>query len=199
MLQPSAPKITANRHKANTLPLRLPNSSIMDSLYRELRIVFGQGEQPEERALVVWDGFDQPTKEDAVRFYSGKSWPDVLAHLRKLKDEPVFRGAYFLEEWSVLSPGALAYYARAHLDFLPETLAGTQRNEEFPFYFLGQLYQLFYMHKGTPFTSVQTSLLRRLVEWLAEMATTPGTFEYYAADIKLQAEKVLTEMRAHEA
>ena len=170
----------------------------MDSLQRELRSVFGQDDPPQESALVVWDGFDVPTKEDAVRFYSGKDWQAVLAHLRKLKDEPVFRGAYFLEEWSVLSPSGLAYYARAYFDFLWETLGSAQPDEEFPFYFLGQLYQVFYMHKGSPFTPVQTECVRQVVERLGEMATAAGPFEYYGDDVKLQAQKVLTEMRAHD-
>ncbi len=169
----------------------------MDSLHRELMTAFGQGERPEEGELVLWDGFDQPDKENAVRFYSGKAWPDVLAHLRKLKDEPVFGGAYFLEEWSVLSPPALAYYARAHIEFLWETLAGAKPDEEFIFHFLGELYQVFYMHKGRPFSPAQTNLLRRVVERIGEKAAAPGLFEYYGDDIKLQAEKVLTGMEAH--
>ena len=170
----------------------------MDSLYPELSIGFGQGERPEESELVLWDGFDQPTKEDAVRFYAGKNWQDVLTHLRKLKDEPVFGGAYFLEEWSVLSPRALAYYARAHLDFLRETLASPQPDEEFTFHFLGQLYQVFYMHKRSPFSLAQTNLLRRVVQRISEKAEAPGTFEYYRDDVRLQAEKILTQMAPHD-
>jgi hypothetical protein len=169
----------------------------MDSLHPELMIAFGQGERPGEDELVLWDGFDQPIKEDAVRFYSGKAWPDVLEHLRNLKDEPLFRGAYFLEEWSVLSPSALTYYARAYLEFLWETLASAQPDEEFTFHFLGQLYQVFYMHKGSPFSLPQTNLLRRIVERIGEKAAALDLFDYYVDDIKLQAEKVLTEMEAH--
>ena len=165
----------------------------MDSLHHELMTAFGQGEPPEERELVLWDGFDQPTKEDAVRFFASKAWPDVLAHLRKLRDEPVFRGAYFLEEWSVLSPRALAYYARGHLDFLWETLASAQPDEEFTFYFLGQLYQVFHIHKGSPFNPAQTRLLRRVVERIGEQATA-GSFEYFREDIKRQAESLLPKM-----
>lgn len=152
---------------------------------------FGEGERPEEGALVLRDGFDQPTKEDAVRFYSGKTWVDVLAHLRTLKDEPVFRGAYFLEEWSVLSPPALAYYARGHLEFLQETLASAQPNEEFIFQFLGQLCQVFHMHKGSLFSPAQTRSLRDVVERIGAKAAAPGSFEYFGDDIRLQVEKVL--------
>jgi hypothetical protein len=105
--------------------------------------------------------------------------------LRSLKDEPVFGGAYFLEEWSVLSPRALAYYARAHLEFLLETRASAQTDEEFIFCFLGQLYQV--VHAGNPFHPAQTNLLRRVVEWIGEEA---------GDEIRLQAEKVLAEMGA---
>ena len=169
----------------------------MDALHREMMTGFGQGDRPHDSALVLWDGFDQPNKEDAVRFYSGKTWTDVLAHLRGLKDEPIFGGAYFLEEWSVLSPPALVYYARAHFEFLWETLAQAPPNEEFIFHLLGQLYQVFYMHKGSPFNPAQTDLIRRVVQHIAEKAVEPGLFEYYGDDIWEWAEKVLAEMGAH--
>lgn len=169
----------------------------MDSLHRETMTGFGQGDRPHEGELVLWDGFDQLEKEDAVRFYSGKTWPDVLAHLRGLKNEPVFRAAYFLEEWSVLSVPALAYYARAHLEFLWETLGQAQPDEEFIFHLLEQLYQVVYMHKGSPFNPAQTDLLRRVVQRIAEKAATPGFFEYCGDDIAQAAERVLAEMDAH--
>jgi hypothetical protein len=114
-----------------------------------------------------------------------------------LKDEPVFRGAYFHEEWSVLSPRALAYYARAYLEFLQETLATAQPDEEFVFYFLGALYQVFYMHKGSPFSSPQTILIRRIVRRTGERAA-GGLFEYFGDDIKIQAETLLTQMGTRE-
>lgn len=53
------------------------------------------------------------------------------------------------------------------------------------------------MHKGSPFSPAQTTLLRRLVERLGERAAVPDLFEYWGDDIKLQAEKVLNEMEAH--
>ncbi len=169
----------------------------MDSLHQEMSTAFGQGDRPDGSELVLWDGLDQPDKEDAVRFYARKTWPDVLAHLRGLKDEPLFRGAYFLEEWAVLRPPALAYYARAHFEFLSETLVQVPPDEEFIFHFLGQLYQVFYMHQGSPFNPAQTNLIRRVVQHIAERAMEPGLFDYYGDDIWEWAEKVLAEMEAH--
>lgn len=168
----------------------------MESLHTEIRTGFGQGERPPESELVLWNGFDQPEKEYAVRFYSGKTWPDVLAHLRGLKDEPVFGAAYFLEEWSVLSVSALAYHARAHLEFLCETLASADPDEEFVLKFLGQLYQVIYMHKGSPFNPAQTDLLRRVAQRIGEKAVVPGSFEY-CEDVKRGADQFLAELEAH--
>lgn len=135
-------------------------------------------------------------KEGAVRFFSRQTWADVLAHLRGLKDEPAFKAACFLEEWSALSSPALAYYARAYLEFLRETLSSPQPDEEFVFYFLGALYQVFYMHKGSPFSPMQTNLLRRMVERIRDMAAALEWFDYFVDNIKLQAEQVLTQMDA---
>jgi hypothetical protein len=170
---------------------------MMDPVDREVMTAFGQGERPHEGELVVWDGFDVLDKEGAVRFFSGKSWADVLAHLRGLKDEPVFGGAYFHEEWSVLNPQALAYYARAYLEFLRETVGTAQENEEFVSYFLGALYQVFYRHKGSPFSPTQTNLLRRIVERIREKAAALEAFDYFVDDIESRAAQVLTEMDAH--
>jgi hypothetical protein len=170
----------------------------MDSLRHEVLTSFGQGERPDESQLVIWDGFDVPVKQDALRVFSGETWADVLAQLRALKDEPVFSGRYFHEEWSVLSPLALAYYARAYLEFLGETLASAEPDEQFVFYFLGALYQVFYMHKGSPFNPLQTNLLRRIVQRIGEKAAALESFDYFVDDIKLQAETVLAEMDAHD-
>lgn len=168
----------------------------MDSLHDAIT-TFGCGERPHESELVVWDGFDQLDKEAAVQFFSAKTWRDVLSHLRGLKDEPVFGGAYFLEEWTVLSPSPLAYYARAYLEYLRETLASAQPDEEFVFDFLGNLYQV--AHMGSPFDPAQTDFLRRVVQQTAEAAAASGSFEYFADDIKHQAEKFLTETAAHDS
>lgn len=168
----------------------------MEQLYAEIAVAFGQGERPREMELVSWDGFDVLDKEGAVRFFSGQTWADVLAHLQGLKDEPLYRGAYFHEEWSVLTAGALGYYGRAYLEFLRETLATAQPDEEFVFYFLGALYQVLYMHKGSPFSSVQTNLLRRIVERIGQKAVAGASFPYFGDDIKLQAQTVLNQMDA---
>src|SRR5262245_23572990 len=157
---------------------------------------FAQGERPDDAALVVWDGLDVLDKEDAVRFFSGKTWQAVLAYLKRLKEEPVFKGAYFHEEWSVLSPPALAYYARAYLEFLRETVAGAEPDEEFVFHFLGALQQVFHMHQGSPFSPTQTTHLRRIVEGIHTKAATLETFDYFVDDIERLAKQLLAKMDA---
>lgn len=171
-------------------------SADINLLHHEITTRFGQGDQPLE--VVVWDGFDQLDKEDAVRFYAGKSWADVLEHLRGLKDEPLSKGAYYLEEWAVLSTPALAYYARAHFEFLFETLTQSPPHEEFVFYLVGQVYQVFYRHKSTPFNSAQTDLIRRIVQHVAER-TEALAFDDFNDDIQEWARIALAEMKKHES
>src|SRR6185436_17278203 len=108
---------------------------------REIASSFGCGDPPRVHELVRWDGFDQLDKEDAVAFYSGKTWDDVLSHLRGLRNK-VASADYQLEEWSVLSREALPYYLRAHLEYLLETLAEPECDEEFVDYLFFQLRQV---------------------------------------------------------
>lgn len=137
----------------------------------EVAHYFPAESKPGDDQLVINDGFDEPEKRDAISFYAGKSWTDVLAHLRSLKDAPVFGGAYYyLEEWSVLSEGALSYYIRAHLEFLYEQLSGENPDEMFVYAFVGSLYQVAYMHRGSPFTQEQTIYLRKVAESVAREA-----------------------------
>ena len=154
---------------------------------------FGQpGAQPEERDLVCWDGFDELDKKGAVAFYAGKHWLDVLAFLR---DRRLLVGAHaYLEEWSVLTPPAIVYYARAYFEYLLETASSTEPNEEFIFYFLGRLLELF--RAGSPFDAAQTDFIRRVVGWIGERAAEPGVFEYFGDDIRQDAEEMLAAMAA---
>lgn len=171
----------------------------MKSLQLEIAANFGDGHQPHSSNVVLWDGFDQLEKESAVQFYAGKTWSGVLEHLRGLKDEPIFGAAYYLEEWSVLSQEALPYYLRAHLEFLLETLSSPQPDEEFIFFFLGQLYQVIYMHKGSPFNPAQTLLLQRVAQSVAENANDHERFAYFYEDIEAQVVKFLAELNAHDS
>jgi hypothetical protein len=126
--------------------------------------------RPSVEALVINDGFDELEKGDAKAFYSRKSWRDVLRHLRGLKDQPVFRAAYHLEEWSVLRKTALSYYIRAHLEFLLDQLGDEDPDELFVHSFIGELYQVAHMYRGSPFSQEQTALLRQVAETVSRDA-----------------------------
>ena len=142
----------------------------MHKLRNEIAHYFPGGLKPGAGSLVISDGFDELEKQGAITFYAGKSWDDALAHLRGLKHEPVFGGAYYLEEWSVLSVSALSYYMRAHLEFLLDQLDSKNPDELFVHSFIGALYQIAYMHKGSPFSQEQTIFLRKLAEAVAQDA-----------------------------
>jgi hypothetical protein len=171
----------------------------MESLRLEIAAHFGEGGQPDSDGVVLWDGFDQLEKERAAQFYTGKTWSDVLEYLHGLKDEAASGAAYYLEEWSVLSPKALPYYLRAYLELLLEALSSPQPDEEFVFFFLGELYQVIYMHKGSPFNPTQTLLLQKIAQSVAENANDQKRFAYFGRDISAQVVKFLAELRAHDS
>ena len=162
-------------------------------MLKETTESFGQGERPEPNGIVIRDGFDEIEKEDSVVFYACKSWQEVLAHLREQQ-----AAAYFLEEWSVLSPEALAYYLRGHLEYLSETLTSTHPDEEYVFQFFGALYQVIFIHKGSPFSVHQTDLLKRLAEDTSLRATDEKKFPFYSHDIANAAAQFLSELAQHE-
>lgn len=139
----------------------------MDKLLSEVRMLFGSGPAPSATTLVVWNGFDQLEKACAVRFYSGKTWEDVLAENR-------MGAAHKLEEWSMLNASSLAYYGRAHLEYLFETVEGIDPDDEFVSQLFHQLYQLVYMHNGSPFTDTQTDVLMRIAQTLPIIAAERG-------------------------
>ncbi|MFG6447632.1 hypothetical protein ACG0Z6_05175 [Roseateles sp. BYS180W] len=160
----------------------------MDHLLNEVRSLFGAGAMPSANALVNWDGFDQWDKEYAVKFYSGKTWKDVLAHNNKGGT------AHKLEEWSVLCEPSLSYYGRAHLEYLFETADSVTPDDEFVSQFFHQLYQLVYMHKGSPFTASQTDLLVRIAKTLPLVAVERGVEsladDYVVHNIELYLEEL---------
>ena len=165
----------------------------LESLRSAIAASFDRRERPPDVDLIVWDGYDQLDKEQALRFYSGKTWCDVLDHLRGLENAKIYRGAYFLEEWSVLSPAALAYHSRGHLEFLLETLASDEPDEEYVFHFLCQVGQLIHMYKRSPFSIGETAMLRTIVEHIAAQCRESFAFEYFGADIEAEALKLLSE------
>lgn len=144
---------------------------------------------PNADTLVVNDGFDELEKEYAIGFYAGKSWQDVLKHLRNLKNEPVFGAAYYLEEWSVLSKSALSYYIRAHLEFLIDQLSNADPDELFVHSFVAQLYQVAHIYKGSPFNQDETTFLKKVAEAIVRDARDKPHYGDYGVFIEDWVEK----------
>ena len=166
------------------------------SLYKCIESSFAITLQPSENEIVLWDGFDTPAKEDAVRFFSGKSCLDVLMHLQNLEHEPVHNAAYYLEEWSVLTPDAMRYYLRSYLWFLVETLSGNNLNEHYISSFLSELQQVMSIYKTSAFTPQQLTTLENIIKQLSEEAKLPERFGYFAQDIKNNATQLLESLEA---
>ena len=156
------------------------------------------GNRNPNNQVVDWNGYDQLEKESAVKFYKGKTWQQVLKHLKDLDEEPVFKAAYYLEEWSVLNSIALEYYLRAHLEYLFSTLEKAEPDEEFIFNFFGQLYQVVYMHKGSPFTQGQTTLIKQIVNFAIEKIRNDGKFDLFEwQEYEEQAQLFFYELEKH--
>ncbi len=139
----------------------------MDHLLTEVRSLFGSGHLPNADTLVKWDGFDQLEKGTAVRFYSGKTWEDILLHHQR-------GGTRELEAWSVLREPSLSYYGRAHLEYVFGTVDSANPDDGFVSNLFHQLYQLVYMHKGSPFTPAKTDLLVRIAKAIPMAAVERG-------------------------
>lgn len=142
---------------------------------------------PDESSLVEWDGYDELEKKSAIKCFIGKDARRVLEILRK-------DGIYYLEEWTVLKPKALIHYAHAYFYYLVETLESDEPDEEFVFDLMGALYQLIYMHKGSPFTPQQTTLINELVSYAMQQAQDGSRFEYCGDDIRDGAGQYFTEL-----
>jgi hypothetical protein len=111
--------------------------------------------------------------------------------LRGLEHAKLFQAAYFLEEWTVLAPAALVYFARAHLEFLLETLGSDAPNEEYVFHWLGSLRQLLHIHERLPFSVDQTSVVTKLVAHILSYVGSTLAFEYFERDIAESAASLL--------
>jgi len=157
---------------------------------------FGKGSVPALHDLIVWDGMDQLDKEEAQSFFLNKEWKDVLTHLQGLRPASA---AYFLEEWVVLAPSAISYYARAYIEYLIGTLNSDDPDTEFVANLFGQLYQLAYMYKGhLPFAEIQIQLLVAVSRATAAIASENEWASYWEHDIEEQIQKFLQELDPHE-
>lgn len=156
------------------------------------------GNRNPNNQVVDWNGYDQLDKESAVEFYKGKSWQKVLKHLEGLEEEPVFKADYHLEGWSVLNSIALEYYLRAHLEYLFITLDKAEPDEEFIFYFFSELYQVVYIHKGSPFTQEQTILIKKIVNYTVERIKNDKKFDFFEwKDYEENAQLFFDELDKH--
>lgn len=141
-------------------------------------------------SLVDWDGYDELEKKSAVHFFSKKDWKRILYHLHE-------GNAYYLEEWSVLNNVNLDYYARAYFEHWIDNLNSDNPDEEYIYFLIGELYQIIYMHKGSPFSSTQTEVIKRLVQLSILQAENKQRFEYYSNDIIENGRQFFSELSKH--
>jgi hypothetical protein len=164
---------------------------MLESLSLEIKNHFLYRTKPRNDELVARDGFDELDKSSAVDFYSGKSWEDVLRHLQALT-----AGNFYFDELTVLSPQALGYYLRAYLQFLIETLSSQEGpNEGYVSEFFHGMYQMIYMHKGSPLTPEQTAVIVKIAEHVTveiqDYQRLPEIGEHISGSIKMLLQELI--------
>ena len=135
---------------------------------------------------------DQLDKEQAQSFFQNKKWEQVLAYLQRLRP---LSAAYFVEEWVVLAPNAISYYARAYIEYLIGTLSSEDPDTAFAAHLFHQLYQLAYMYKGhLPLVESQIQLLVAISRASEAIACENELASYLERDIEEQIQKFLQEL-----
>lgn len=166
---------------------------MIESLKADVKTYFQSTAKPRNENLVIEDGFDELTKPIAVDFFNGKSWEDLLHYLQN----PAVGYAY-LEEWAVLSPIALAYYLRAYLEFLIETLSGQQEHDVWYISdFFHWQYQMIYMHKGSPLSPKQTAVIVKIAEHVVIEIKDYQRFAEIGDDILINIDLFLKELNQY--
>lgn len=173
------------------------HGSRMRDLRNEITTCFETKQTPTPDQLVKRDGFDPFEKEDAVKFFSGKSWNDVLDHLNSLENTMIFGADYRLEEWSVLEPNPRYYYLRAFLEFLLETLSKADPDCQFVSDLFHQLYQTVYMYKQDAYNDDQKIALRKVAEYATKTVEEHKGIDDWRDDIIDNINTFLFELEKH--
>ena len=169
----------------------------MKDLRNDITTCFDAKQIPAPDQFVKRDGFDPFEKEDAVKFFSGKSWNDVLDHLNSLENTMIFGADYHLEEWSVLEPKPRYYYLRAFLEFLLETLSKDDPDEQFVSDLFHQLYQTIYMYKYDAYNVLQEAVLRNVAAYATIVVEEHKGFDNWRDDIIDNINRFLFELEKH--
>lgn len=169
----------------------------MTRLQKEIKACLKARCTPNAEQLVEIDGFDVLEKEGAVKFFSRKSWKDVLGHLQSRKTDIVAGADYQLEEWSVLKPSARYYYLRSYLEFLLETLSENNPDEQYISDLFHQLYQTVYMYRLDAYGNEQEVLLRNIAEYTFEAVKNHKGIEGGCDDITENINAFLSELESH--
>lgn len=132
-----------------------------------IRTLFPGVHAPSTAELVKNDGWDELDKDAALQFFPGKSWQDLLMHLRSITDHPTLGGWYLLEEWAVLEPAAISYYARAYLEHLVESVESEAPDEFYISEFFGSLYQIVYSARHERMPDAEWETFRQVAHSIA--------------------------------
>lgn len=169
----------------------------MTDLQNEISNCFKTKFRPNPNQLVKFDGYDPFEKEDAMKFFSGKTWVDIFNHLCSLENNMISGADFRLEEWSVLEPSPRYYYLRSYLEFLLETLAKDSPDEQYISDFFHQLYQTIYMYQNNAYSDAQKVVLRKIAAYTVKSTNNHKVIKEWKKDIIESINLFLTKLEKH--
>lgn len=133
-------------------------------LLQHLESAFPDSGVPLLDGLVVFDGFDRPAKEDAVRMFGAKTRDEITALVGKALSG--FEGLWGIEDLEVLESGGLQYYVEPFLRFL--ITEEYEDPDEFSFFLMYHLSEVVRRRGPEIFTGAQRQFLIELAGQLAD-------------------------------
>lgn len=133
------------------------------TLLQQLASAFPDGGVPQLDGLVVFDGIDQPAKEDAVRMFGAKTRAEIAALVGKGLSG--IEGLWGIEDLEVLESAGLQYYVEPFLRFL--ITEEYEDPEDFSFFLMYHLSEIVRRRGPEIFTGAQRQFLIELARQLA--------------------------------
>jgi hypothetical protein len=159
---------------------------------RGIEDCFAADNCPTESELLLHDGFDELAKADAQKSFLGLDWLTLLNEL-KLRTRPGVSN--LLEEWTILQPKGICYYARSLLLYLVASLSDSTADDEFVGFFFWSFLSILKQKGYKIFSSSQIALLVKLCEFARE-SIRHHEFDIWRGDINSALDECIHELKA---
>jgi hypothetical protein len=125
----------------------------------EIEDCFAADNFPTESELLLHDGFDELEKVYAQKSFPGLDWLTLFNELKSRTRPGV---SNLLEEWTILQPKGICYYARPLLLYLVTSLRDSTADDEFVGFLFWSLHSILKQKGSKIFNPSQIALLVKL-------------------------------------